>query len=134
MMLEPPVAKRIPVATVRHGHEVVDEYAWLRDRDDPDTVPYLEAENAFTTEWFAPLADLQETLFQEIKGRILETDLSVPGAPWSVVVRDSHRGREAVLDLLPAARTRHRRRRAGARGRQRRSPRATTTSSSARST
>ena len=89
MMLEPPVAKRIPLATVRHGHEVVDQYAWLRDRDDPDTVPYLEAENAFTTEWFAPLADLQETLFQEIKGRILETDLSVPArrGPWWYVTR-----------------------------------------------
>ena len=42
-MTSPPVAKRVPVERTRHGETVVDEYAWLRDRDDPDTVPYLEA-------------------------------------------------------------------------------------------
>ncbi|HMK12298.1 MAG TPA: S9 family peptidase, partial [Acidimicrobiales bacterium] len=88
-MQKPPVAKRIPVTSVRNGHEVVDEYAWIRDREDPDTVAYLEAENAYTEEWFAPLADLQELLFEEIKSRILETDLSVPArrGPWWYVTR-----------------------------------------------
>jgi oligopeptidase B len=74
----PPVAKRVPVSRVRHGDAVVDEYAWLRDRDDPDTIAYLEAENAFTEASLAGLAPLRETLFREIKGRIQETDLSVP--------------------------------------------------------
>ncbi len=88
-MHKPPIAKRVPVTSVRHGREVVDEYAWLRDRDDPDTVAYLEAENAHTDEWFAPLADLQEQLFEEIKSRILETDMSVPArrGPWWYVTR-----------------------------------------------
>ena len=77
------------MTSVRNGHEVVDEYAWLRDRDDPDTVAYLEAENAYTDEWFAPLAELQDRLFEEIKSRILETDISVPArrGPWWYVTR-----------------------------------------------
>ncbi len=88
-MQKPPVAKRVPVTSVRNDHEVVDEYAWLRDRDDPDTVAYLEAENTFTEEWFAPLAELQDRIFDEIKSRILETDLSVPArrGPWWYVTR-----------------------------------------------
>ena len=44
---EPPVARRVPSVRERHGDRVVDEYAWLRDRDDPDTIAYLEAENAY---------------------------------------------------------------------------------------
>jgi oligopeptidase B len=74
----PPVAKRVPSERTRHGDTVVDEYAWLRDRDDPDTIAYLEAENAFTEAGLAHQAPLREQLFQEIKGRIRETDLSVP--------------------------------------------------------
>jgi oligopeptidase B len=73
-----PVAKRVPTTRLRHGDTVVDEYAWLRDRDDPDTVAYLEAENAFTEATLAGLEPLREKLFQEIKSRIQETDLSVP--------------------------------------------------------
>ncbi|GAA3020973.1 S9 family peptidase [Streptosporangium longisporum] len=57
---------------------MVDDYAWLTVKDDPDVVAYLEAENAYTQEATAHLKPLQETLFQEIKGRTLETDLSVP--------------------------------------------------------
>ncbi|MGD9797532.1 MAG: oligopeptidase B, partial [Acidimicrobiia bacterium] len=74
----PPVAKRVPTTRSRHGDTTVDEYAWLRDRDDPDTVAYLEAENAHTEASLARLAPLREELFQEIRGRIQETDLSVP--------------------------------------------------------
>jgi oligopeptidase B len=74
----PPVAKRIPVERTRHGDTTIDEYAWLRDRDDPDTIAYLEAENAYTEASLADLAPLREELFQEIRSRILETDLSVP--------------------------------------------------------
>ncbi len=77
-MTSPPVAKRVPTERTRHGETVVDEYAWLRDRDDPDTLAYLEAENAYTAEVMAPTAALQEELFTEIRSRIQETDLSVP--------------------------------------------------------
>lgn len=63
---------------MHHGDTVVDDYAWLTVKDDPETVAYLEAENAYTREATAHLKTLQETIFQEIKGRTLETDLSVP--------------------------------------------------------
>lgn len=63
---------------MHHGDTVVDDYAWLTVKDDPEVVTYLEAENAYTQEATAHLKPLQETLFQEIKARTLETDLSVP--------------------------------------------------------
>src|SRR4249920_420054 len=102
-MHKPPIAKRVPVTSVRHGREVVDEYAWLRDRDDPDTVAYLEAENAHTDEWFAPLGDLQEQLFEEIKGRVLETDMSVPArrVPWWYVTRTEEGKQYAIFCRRP---------------------------------
>src|SRR5690606_11676848 len=76
--LRPPVAKRVPTQRVHHGDQVVDEYAWLADRDDPDTIAYLTAENAYTQAATAHLADLRRTVFEEIKRRTQETDLSVP--------------------------------------------------------
>ncbi len=81
---EPPRAKRVPVVVHRHAGDVVDDYAWLRDRDDPDTIAYLEAENAYADAWFEPLTAQQEEIFQEIKRRTQETDLSVPvrKGPW----------------------------------------------------
>lgn len=74
----PPVAKKVPAERTHHGDTVIDEYAWLTNKEDPDTIAYLEAENAFLKERTAHLADLQEQVFQEIKGRTQETDLSVP--------------------------------------------------------
>ncbi len=81
----PPVAKKIPAERTHHGDTVIDEYAWLFKKDDADTIAHLESENAYTQEVTGHLKDLQETVFQEIKGRTLETDLSVPtrkGAWW----------------------------------------------------
>ncbi|AYY15121.1 S9 family peptidase [Actinobacteria bacterium YIM 96077] len=75
---KPPVAKRVPRSRTRHGDTVTDEYAWLQDRDDPDTIAYLEAENAYTEAVMAHTKELQDALFEEIKERTLETDLSVP--------------------------------------------------------
>jgi len=76
--LEPPVAARRPVTSVHHGHERTDDYDWLRAKDDAEVVAYLEAENAYTQERTSHLADLRQTIFEEIKARTLETDLSVP--------------------------------------------------------
>ena len=76
--MEPPVAERRPVTTTHHGRTRVDDYEWLRASDDPDVTAYLEAENAYAQERVAHLADLRETIFQEIKARTRETDLSVP--------------------------------------------------------
>jgi oligopeptidase B len=72
------VAKKIPAERTHHGDTVLDEYSWLTDKDDPDTIAYLEAENAYTTAHTGHLDGLQEEIFQEIKGRTQETDLSVP--------------------------------------------------------
>ena len=74
----PPTARRIPHERTHHGDTVVDEYAWLASKDDPETIAYLEAENAFTAAMTAGQAGLRETIFGEIKGRTKETDLSVP--------------------------------------------------------
>ena len=63
---------------------VTDEWAWLRDRDDPDTLAYLKAENEYAEAWFEPLAPLRDAIFAEIKSRTQETDLTVPvrKGPW----------------------------------------------------
>ena len=74
----PPIAKAIPKTDTIHGDARVDDYAWLREKGSPDVLAYLEAENAYTDALTAPSAALQETLYQEMKGRIQETDLSVP--------------------------------------------------------
>jgi oligopeptidase B len=75
---QPPTAKRVPSERVQHGDTVVDEYAWLQDKDDPATIAYLAAENEYTEAATAHTAGLRETLFNEIKSRTRETDLSVP--------------------------------------------------------
>jgi oligopeptidase B len=84
----PPRAKQVPRARQHHGDTVVDNYAWLADKEDPDTIAYLAAENAHTTAATAHLAELRHTLFSEIKSRTQETDLSVPtrkGGFWYYV-------------------------------------------------
>jgi oligopeptidase B len=61
-----------------HGDRRVDDWLWLRDRDDPEVLAHLEAENAYTAAKSAHLAGFHEQLFTEIRSRIVETDLSVP--------------------------------------------------------
>lgn len=73
-----PVAKKIPHERTHHGDTVVDHYEWLRDKDDPEVVAYLEAENAHTQDRTEHLGSLRESIFAEIKSRTQETDLSVP--------------------------------------------------------
>ncbi len=58
-----------------------DPYAWLQERDSAEVLDYLKAENAWQEAQLADQAALRESLFEEIKGRILETDLSLP-SPW----------------------------------------------------
>jgi oligopeptidase B len=74
----PPIPKRIAHQRIHHGDEVTDEYAWLSDKDDPDTIAYLNAENAYTEAATAGQAELRKTIFNEIKTRTQETDLTVP--------------------------------------------------------
>jgi oligopeptidase B len=73
-----PVAKRIDTRRVHHGDVFLDPYEWLRDKSSTDVTDYLEAENAFTEQTTEDLAPLRQTIFDEIKARTKETDLSVP--------------------------------------------------------
>jgi len=77
-LIEPPMAKKAPIERTHHGDTFVDDYEWLREKESPDTVAYLEAENAYTEARTAHLADLRDKIFHEIKSRTKETDLSVP--------------------------------------------------------
>lgn len=78
-LLPPPAAEQRPfTVTAPHGATRVDEYYWLRERENPQVTSYLEAENAYTQAVMAPTEQLQERIFEEIRGRIKETDMSVP--------------------------------------------------------
>ena len=76
--VQPPVAKRIPHPTHRHGHTLQDDYFWLREKESNEVRAYLEAENDYTDAVMAPTKDLQETLYREMLSHIKETDTSVP--------------------------------------------------------
>jgi oligopeptidase B len=75
---QPPVARRVAHETRIHGLTLVDDYFWLRQKEDPEVTAYLEAENAYTEAVMEPLKELQEQLYEEMLGRIKQTDLSVP--------------------------------------------------------
>lgn len=74
----PPVAARRITARIHHGDTFDDPYEWLRAKEDAEVVAHLEAENAYTDARTEHLASLRDEIFGEIKGRTLETDLSVP--------------------------------------------------------
>src|SRR5437016_6936022 len=75
---KPPVARRHPVEHVLHGDRRIDHYAWLREKQNPEVLAYLHAENAYTDAVLRVTEPFQEKLYQEMLGRILQTDLSVP--------------------------------------------------------
>ncbi|HET9783466.1 MAG TPA: S9 family peptidase [Terriglobales bacterium] len=74
----PPAAKRIPVTVERHGQSFTDDYGWLRGRENPAVLEYLESENHYTAAMTADLQPQAEAIYQEMLGRIQQTDLSVP--------------------------------------------------------
>ena len=76
--LRPPAAQREPVEHVIHGDRRVDHYAWLRKKDDPRVREYLQEENDYAEAYMKATGAFQEELYQEMLGRILQTDLSVP--------------------------------------------------------
>ncbi|MDQ6714770.1 MAG: oligopeptidase B, partial [Actinomycetota bacterium] len=76
--LVPPDAPRRPSSRTVHGDEVTDDYAWMADRDDPVLLAYLQAENDYAVAKTAHLASLEREIYEEIRARTKETDLSVP--------------------------------------------------------
>jgi oligopeptidase B len=122
---EAPAARVVPRTSTVHGDTRTDEYFWMRNREDPEVLAYLEAENRYTAAVMRPTEPLQERLFAEMRGRIKETDLSVPeridgwlyyhrteaGAQYPIYCRrpalgvsaDDDSAEEVLLDLNPLA-------------------------------
>jgi oligopeptidase B len=75
---QPPVADRRPVEHRLHGDLRIDDYAWLREKDNPKVIEHLEAENAYTKGVLRPTEAFQEELYREMLSRIQQTDLTVP--------------------------------------------------------
>ncbi|EIM74412.1 S9 family peptidase [Nitritalea halalkaliphila LW7] len=84
--LQPPVAaEKSHTVIAPHGHRREDPYYWLRERDNPEVLAYLKAENAYLARMLAHTNDFQQALFQEMRARIKEDDSSVPyflGGYW----------------------------------------------------
>ncbi len=76
--MKPPVAEKIEKELTIHGHTRIDPYYWLRERENPKVIEYLEAENAYKDAMLKDTEKLQQKLFDEIVGRIKKDDSSVP--------------------------------------------------------
>ncbi len=76
--IEPPVAPEYDKKLIIHGDTRIDPYYWMKDRHDPEVIAYLEAENTYMKAKMAHTAGLQESLFEEMKGRIRQDDQSAP--------------------------------------------------------
>jgi oligopeptidase B len=74
----PPIAKKIPKVTEINGRKLVDNYFWLREKQNPEVKAYLEAENAYTDVVMKPTEPLQKKLYDEMLSRIKEIDVDVP--------------------------------------------------------
>ena len=85
----PPAARRIPKVDTLHGEVRVDDYFWLREKQNPEVIGYLEAENAWTAQGMRHTEALQEQLYKEILGRVKQSDLSVPArkGAWEYFTR-----------------------------------------------
>jgi oligopeptidase B len=99
----PPTAPRRAHVREHHGHAVEDPYAWMADLEDPELRGHLEAENAYAEARTAHLAGLRSTLFEEIRSRVKETDLSVPVAsgPWWYFARTTEGRQYAAQVRVP---------------------------------
>jgi len=112
----PPIAKKKPKETKIHGYTMVDDYFWLREKENPEVIKYLEEENAYTEYQMRDTKDFQDALYKEMLGRIKQTDFSVPyrygdyyyytrteeGKQYPVYCRSKNQdksGEEVTLDL-----------------------------------
>ncbi len=102
----PPTARTHHTETQKHGVTLPDDYAWLRDKENPDVTAYLEAENAYAEAVMAPLAGMREVLYQEMLSHIKQTDVSVPyrDGEWWYYTRTEEGLQYAIHCRKPAAR------------------------------
>src|SRR6202453_4081362 len=75
---QPPTPRRQETVTTLHGHRLADQYGWLREKDSPEVIAFLEQENAYTRAIMKSTEELQATLYAEMISHIKETDVSVP--------------------------------------------------------
>ena len=75
---KPPVAPKFPHVHLKHGDQRPDDYYWLKDRDDPKVLEYLNKENQYAENSLAYLADLQEAIYLEMQSRIVDTETTAP--------------------------------------------------------
>ncbi|HEX9163971.1 MAG TPA: S9 family peptidase [Thermoanaerobaculia bacterium] len=76
--VKPPLAKKVPKSSTIHGDTRVDNYAWLREKSNPEVLSYLQAENAYADEVMAAFESLRTKLYDEMLARIQQTDVNVP--------------------------------------------------------
>jgi oligopeptidase B len=74
----PPMAAQKPKDVTVHGDKRIDEFFWLRERNNPEVIEHLKAENAWADRYFAPYAAFEESLYKEILGRVQQRDQAVP--------------------------------------------------------
>ncbi len=103
-MTDAPLAKTIPTTRTHHGDTVVDPYEWMRDKEDPEVLAHLAAENAYAEARTAHLDPLRERIVAEIRGRVRETDMGVPvrEGDWWYYGRTIEGSQYAVQCRIPA--------------------------------
>jgi oligopeptidase B len=101
--LRPPIAEARPQVRTFTGVEIADSYSWLENPADPEVIDYLKAENAYREAAMAPTAALQDALYDEMIGRIQQTDRSVPVkiGPWRYAVRTEEGRQYPILVREP---------------------------------
>lgn len=100
----PPQAKQVPAQRTHHGDTVTDHYEWLREKESPEVLDHLHAENAYTDAVTADQQPLREAIFGEIKHRTVETDLSVPSrrGDWWYFTRTIEGEQHPIYCRVPA--------------------------------
>ncbi|WOV83044.1 S9 family peptidase [Sporosarcina jeotgali] len=76
--MKPPIAKRIPYPQQLHGDVRQDDYYWLKDRNNPEVIEYVEEENRYYTEIMEPLKEETEEIYQRMVDRVPESEIAVP--------------------------------------------------------
>ncbi len=111
MVIQPPVAKEIPHSLEKHGDVRQDPYFWMRDRENPEVVQYLQEENAYVKRVLEPVGELEKKLFEEMRGRVKEDESSLPfpkgeyeyysryelGKEYPIYARRKKNGSEEIL-------------------------------------
>ncbi|MDQ6752624.1 MAG: oligopeptidase B, partial [Actinomycetota bacterium] len=102
-----PVAKKVPTTRTHHGDSFTDNYEWLRDKENPEVKAHLEAEQAYTDAVTVHQEQLRQEIFNEIKNRTQETDLSVPNRKddWWYYARMEEGRAYGIQCRVAAART-----------------------------